>query len=118
MEQNHFFKRETDVKQFDKPPETILPARPGYNSQGKAISIRVNQFKVLDAPNKDVYQYNVSIEIFTWLNFQILTNIKVMIGEGAEKMGLIKKVWESKTVKRELAKHGKFWLWDGNQIAW
>ncbi|KAM0178275.1 hypothetical protein ACHAPF_003640 [Botrytis cinerea] len=85
---------------FDKPPETILPARPGYNSQGKAISIRVNQFKVLDAPNKDVYQYNV------------------MIGEGAEKMGLIKKVWESKTVKRELAKHGKFWLWDGNQIAW
>lgn len=48
----------------------------------------------------------------------MLTNIKVVIGEGAEKMGLIKKVWESKTVKRELAKHGKFWLWDGNKIAW
>lgn len=44
--------------------------------------------------------------------------MQIKVGEGGEKMGLIKKVWESKAVKQELAKHGKYWLWDGNKIAW
>ncbi|KAG4026171.1 hypothetical protein MFRU_044g00410 [Monilinia fructicola] len=85
---------------YDIPASTILPARPGYNTQGKTVSIRVNQYKVLDAPRNDVYQYDICI------------------GDKTSTMGLIKKVWESRTVKAELAKHGKMWLWDGNKIAW
>ncbi|ESZ91253.1 hypothetical protein SBOR_8346 [Sclerotinia borealis F-4128] len=85
---------------YDIPASSILPARPGYNTNGKAVSIRVNQYKVLDAPRNDIYQYDI------------------LVGQGGEKMGLIKKVWESRPVQAELAKHGKMWLWDGNKIAW
>ncbi|KAF7876311.1 hypothetical protein EAF04_001406 [Stromatinia cepivora] len=85
---------------YNAPASSILPDRPGYNTQGKAINIRVNQFKVLDAPRTDVYQYDI------------------LIGKGDAKPGLIKKVWESEAVQKELAKHGKMWLWDGNKIAW
>lgn len=42
-----------------------------------------------------------------------------MIGNGAEKMGLIKAIWESRAVKDRLRQviNGP-WLWDGNKIAW
>jgi eukaryotic translation initiation factor 2C len=42
--------------QFESP----LPDRPGFNTAGKAIAIRVNQFKVAQFPTRDVYQYDVS----------------------------------------------------------
>jgi len=40
--------------------ENPLPDRPGFNTAGKAIAIRVNQYKVAQFPQKDVYQYDVS----------------------------------------------------------
>jgi eukaryotic translation initiation factor 2C len=44
-----------------------LPNRPGLNSQGKQITIRINQFKVTAWPSMDVYQYDVSKNFtFTW----------------------------------------------------
>lgn len=37
-----------------------LPLRPGVNSTGKAIQIRVNQYKVTQWPGRDIFQYDVS----------------------------------------------------------
>lgn len=48
---------------------TTLPVRPNYNNQGKQINIRVNQYKVLQAPDNDIYQYDVSIPTFSKLTF-------------------------------------------------
>ena len=42
---------------------------------------------------------------------------QVTIGSGAEKRGLIKKVWASKTVQQELGADN-MWLYDGNKLAW
>lgn len=40
---------------------TNLPRRPKeLNSSGKPIAIRVNQFKVVQWPQKDAHQYDVS----------------------------------------------------------
>lgn len=36
-----------------------LPVRPGYNTSGKAIAIRVNQYKVTKFPDADIGQYDV-----------------------------------------------------------
>ncbi|KAL3426357.1 eukaryotic translation initiation factor 2c [Phlyctema vagabunda] len=77
-----------------------LPGRPGYNTQGREISIKVNQYKVLKYPQKDIYQYDIKI------------------GNGAEKRGLIMKIWKSKTLQARLQKISPFWLWNGDQIAW
>jgi eukaryotic translation initiation factor 2C len=41
--------------------ESSLPQRPPIgNKGGKAIAIRVNQYKVKDFPTRDIYQYDVS----------------------------------------------------------
>ncbi|KAG9244119.1 Piwi domain-containing protein [Calycina marina] len=79
-----------------------LPNRPGLNNQGKAINIKVNQYKVLSWPQKDVYQFDV------------------LIGNGAEKRGKNLAVWKSKTVQDKIRSftEGMPWLWDGNKIAW
>ena len=46
-----------------KPEEmTELPSRPGLNSSGKVIQVRVNQYKVSGWPTKDIYQYDVSFD--------------------------------------------------------
>jgi hypothetical protein len=50
--------RETKAVTFQWGSE--LPNRPGFNTTGKAIQVRVNQFKVSSFPNRDVYQYDVS----------------------------------------------------------
>lgn len=44
-------------------PSTDLPARPGLNTVGKPIQIRVNQFKIAQVPNRDIYQYDVSLQL-------------------------------------------------------
>ncbi|KAG0647251.1 RNA interference pathway ago1 [Hyphodiscus hymeniophilus] len=84
-----------------KHPATALPARPALNSAGKQITIRVNQFKITQIPNKDIYQYDI------------------LIGSGAEKRGLVKAVWECQSVRNKLktAIRGP-WLWNGDKIAW
>jgi eukaryotic translation initiation factor 2C len=48
---------ETDMETFQVP--TNLPLRPGTNTAGKSVQIRVNQFKVTQWPTKDVYQFDV-----------------------------------------------------------
>ncbi|OCK86160.1 Piwi-domain-containing protein [Lepidopterella palustris CBS 459.81] len=83
---------------FELPP--TLPSRPQkFNSQGKEISVTLNTFNVLQLPTRPVFQYDVTI------------------GKGDEKRGLIKKIWESKTVKAQLGVNN-MWLYDGNKLAW
>lgn len=75
-----------------------MPSRPlGPSSLGAQTKIGLNTFNVESMPTKSVYQF------------------EVMIGSGAEKRGLIKKVWQSKTVQQAL---GKGWIFDGNRLAW
>jgi eukaryotic translation initiation factor 2C len=50
--------RDTDDAKYNFPSD--LPLRPGVNTAGKAIQIRVNQYKVKDWPGRDIYQYDVS----------------------------------------------------------
>lgn len=57
----------------------------------------MNSYRVLNAPNKTVYQYDV------------------IIGTGAEKRVVQQKVWASK--KRKAAT-GQDIIWDGNKLAW
>ena len=49
----------TDDAKYNFPSD--LPLRPGINTTGKAIQIRVNQFKVTKWPERDIYQYDVSL---------------------------------------------------------
>jgi len=51
------------VPKYEFPSE--LPKRPGTNTNGKAIQIRVNQFKVTQWPPNDIWQYDVSPFSFT-----------------------------------------------------
>ncbi|KAI1004889.1 hypothetical protein K3495_g3326 [Podosphaera aphanis] len=85
---------------YDWPQE--LTIRPGFNTTGKQITIRVNQFKVLKWPQNDVYQYDI--------NF----------GNAAEKRGKIKAVWKSRAIQQQLnqVNRGTPLLWDGHKIAW
>ncbi len=45
-------------KKYQYPSE--LPDRPGKNTAGKQIKISLNQYKVKEWPQKDVWQYDVS----------------------------------------------------------
>jgi eukaryotic translation initiation factor 2C len=62
MEPHNFrhYDRRTDEAKYAFPSD--LPLRPkDLNSSGKAIQVRVNQFKVTQWPQKKVYQYDVSL---------------------------------------------------------
>ncbi|KAE9369735.1 Piwi-domain-containing protein [Stipitochalara longipes BDJ] len=85
---------------YDFPSD--LPLRPGVNTTGKGITIRVNQFKVSQWPQRDVYQYDINI------------------GNGAEKKGKIMAVWMSRAVQERLKQisPGPSLLWDGNKLLW
>lgn len=39
---------------------SALPDRPGFNTAGKQVTIKVNQYKVSRFPQTDVFQYDVS----------------------------------------------------------
>lgn len=83
------------VHGYEVPP---LPPRPsGPSKLGTATSIGLNTFHVEAMPSKSVWQFEVNI------------------GSGAEKRGLLKKVWSSKAVRQAL---GKGWIFDGNRLAW
>ncbi|KAF8860682.1 eukaryotic translation initiation factor-like protein 2C 2 [Acephala macrosclerotiorum] len=84
--------------EYDFPTE--LPNRPSTSKAGKAIVVRVNQFKVMQWPQNDVYQYDI------------------LIGTGAEKRGKMMAVWKSQAVQQRLNSFRVPWLWDGNKIAW
>ncbi|KAI9830214.1 MAG: hypothetical protein M1826_005016 [Phylliscum demangeonii] len=76
---------------------TELPRRPGFNTSGKEATIRVNSYNILKYPERAVYQYDIHI------------------GDGAESRALIRKVWQSDTVKKAT---GPSWIFDGNKLAW
>ncbi|KAK3109735.1 Protein argonaute, partial [Teratosphaeriaceae sp. CCFEE 6253] len=76
---------------------TALPPRPAPSNLGQAIKVGLNTFRVKKVPSNPVYQCDV------------------MIGSGTEKRGLMKKVWESKAVRKTL---GQGWIYDGNKLAW
>ena len=69
-----------------------MPPRPAASTLGQATRVGLNTFEVVTPPKGPVYQY------------------EVMVGNGAEKRGLIKKVYESKAVKEAL---GPGWIFDG-----
>lgn len=61
MQNYRTFDRTTDTERYEFPSE--LPKRPGLSNQGKAIQVRVNQFKIKQWVNRDVYQYDVSFHL-------------------------------------------------------
>ncbi|KAJ9611980.1 Protein argonaute [Cladophialophora chaetospira] len=76
---------------------TEFAKRPGFNSTGQAVPMNVNAFKVVQYPTVKIYQYDV------------------VIGTGAEKRIVNRKVWESKARKE---KTGPQIIWDGSRLAW
>ncbi|KAI9781022.1 MAG: hypothetical protein M1816_002587 [Peltula sp. TS41687] len=101
--------RRTDInRRLDLPPAafnldgqyklpTELPARGKGNTLGQVAKIRVNSYNITKFPDRTVFQYDVHI------------------GNGAEKRGLIRRVWESKTMQKAT---GPGWIFDGNKLAW
>lgn len=77
--------------------DTEFKARPGMNSTGKDIRLELNAVKVINYPQVKVYQYDV------------------VIGNGAEKPIVNRKVWASRTRKNAT---GEGMLFDGNKLAW
>jgi len=68
-------KEVTDDAKYNFPSD--LPLRPGINTTGKAIQIRVNQYKVTKWPERDIYQYDVSFTLtllFTYFNLTSLVD--------------------------------------------
>lgn len=55
------FNSETNEEKFDVGAQTQFPGRPEGMRLGKPVTIRVNQFKVLQWPQDDIYQYDVSL---------------------------------------------------------
>ena len=64
---------------------------------GQAIKMGLNTFDTEIKKGITVYQYDI------------------LIGNGVEKRGLIRNVWESQAVKRAL---GRGFIFDGNKLAW
>jgi hypothetical protein len=48
----------TNEVKFDL-PTGHYPERPCLNTEGKSVIVRVNQFKVLEWPSDDIWQYDV-----------------------------------------------------------
>lgn len=96
----HIF-RDFDIK-TNPPKGTIpddMPSRPlKMNNLGKECKIGLNTFHVTHFPTKPVYQYDVQF-----------------FGNSCDKRMVIKKVWNSKTIKSKL---DPSWIHDGNKLAW
>lgn len=73
------------------------PPHENPSALGQPARIALNTFNVDKIPDKKVYQFDV------------------IIGNGVEKRGLVKKVWASKAVQKEL---GAGFIFDGNKLAW
>lgn len=74
-----------------------MPKRLAVSKLGSERKIGLNSFPVTNFPSAPVYQY------------------EIMVGNGAEKKGLIKAVWESKAVRKAV---GDQVIFDGNRLAW
>ncbi|KAI1086846.1 Piwi-domain-containing protein [Rostrohypoxylon terebratum] len=96
-------------KRFDLPPDAYISgkgdthweARPAYCAVGKPIKIGLNIFPVISYGDRDIYQYDVIVT----------PNLK-------NSHSLVKKVWNTSTVKDHLHNQGGKWLYDGSKLAW
>jgi len=86
----------TDYDQQYRLP-TEFKTRPGYNTTGKEVNVKLNSFSVDQFPVTAVYQYDVQI------------------GNGAEKRAVIRKVWASQARKNAT---GEYFIFDGNKLGW
>jgi eukaryotic translation initiation factor 2C len=82
-------------QQFRLPTE--FKTRPGYNTTGREVSVKLNSFAVDQFPQIAVHQYDVQI------------------GGGAEKRAVINKVWASQARKTAT---GEWFIFDGNKLGW
>lgn len=83
---------------------TALPERPEkFNTFGREISVTLNTFNVAKNPDTIVHQYDVTFS-----------------GDGKDytKRMLLKKIWNSRTVKQQLGEPANQWIYDGNKLAW
>ncbi|EXJ80238.1 hypothetical protein A1O1_08380 [Capronia coronata CBS 617.96] len=85
----------TDHLQYELP--TQFQKRPGFNTSGTTAQVAVNAYTVIQYPTVKVYQYDV------------------IIGTGAEKRVVQRKVWDSK-VRKDAT--GPAMIYDGNRLAW
>ncbi|ETN40163.1 uncharacterized protein HMPREF1541_04439 [Cyphellophora europaea CBS 101466] len=76
---------------------TEFKARPGFNTTGRDITLELNAVQVRNYPDRQITQYDV------------------VIGNGAEKPIVNRKVWNSTTRKNAT---GPAIIWDGNKLAW
>lgn len=99
-----------------------LPARPGYNTTGKQIAIRVNQYKVTKFPTADIGQFDVRLLPASRLNptnpNQINYGIPARADGAPPKAGLLMAIYKSDAVQRALRQHSDIWLWDGQKLIW
>ncbi|KAI0448637.1 Piwi domain-containing protein [Xylaria acuta] len=95
-------------KRVDLPADAYLEStdksrftrRPGWNTEGKAIQVQLNIFPA-EFQDNVIYQYDVSIS-----------------PEPKESRALMKKIWNSEAVQKEMAKTNAQWLYDSNKLAW
>lgn len=95
-------------------PTSLMPRHPKFNSSGKPAIINVNSHRILAYPKHTIYQYDVSTFSSVSRDHH-LTWLQINIGSGAEKRGLIKGIWESKSIKDVI---GPGFIFDGNKIGW
>ncbi|KAF2716205.1 Piwi-domain-containing protein [Polychaeton citri CBS 116435] len=75
-----------------------FPPRPANPSSiGKPQKMGLNTFHVQSFPTKKVCQF------------------RILIGSGAEKPIVVRKVWESRALKEAI---GRGWIFDGKDLAW
>ncbi|CAD6579499.1 MAG: hypothetical protein ASARMPRED_009159 [Alectoria sarmentosa] len=85
---------------FREQMPTTLMSRKAFSKAGKPAAIQINSHIVEQWPTIDVSQYDI------------------VIGNGAEKRGLIAAVWASKKAKSEVLRYGNGFIFDGNRIGW
>lgn len=85
----------TDNDQYSLPTEFCK--RPGFNTTGNAVQVNLNAYRVNQYPTTKIHQYDV------------------VIGSGAEKRIVQRKVWESNARKQATT---PAMLYDGNRLAW
>ena len=76
---------------------TDFTTRPGYNTTGREVNVKLNSYPVDKLPLKPVHQYDVQI------------------GNGAERRAVILKVWSSRARKDRT---GEQFIFDGNKLGW
>ncbi|KAK3319908.1 ribonuclease H-like domain-containing protein [Cercophora scortea] len=110
-ERDPFAIREDISKRFELPPEAYVcegqlihdfAQRPSHNETGQAISVEVNQFRVVGISNPDIQQYDITLE------------------PKPEKPIVFVKAWNSKAVqgflKTKFPMHE--FLYDNRALAW